>query len=115
MSYGLISGRRRMGEQMKIKKILLPVDAVDFPLFSRVAQMAGTSTAAAFYAWCAVLAATLKTETPTCIKGLNLSDFDQTGGLEAGTTQRVVDALKAVGRIKNDTFNFDENDFEEEA
>lgn len=100
---------------MKIKKILLPVDAVDFPLFSRVAQMAGTSTAAAFYAWCAVLAATLKTETPECIKGLNLSDFDQTGGLEAGTTQSVIDALKAVGRIKNDTFNFDENDFEEEA
>lgn len=100
---------------MKIKKILLPVDAVDFPLFSRVAQMAGTSTAAAFYAWCAVLAATLKTESPTCINGLNLSDFDQTGGLEAGTTQRVVDALKAVGRIKDDTFNFDENDFEEEA
>lgn len=100
---------------MKIKKILLPVDAVDFPLFSRVAQMAGTSMAATFYVWCAVLAATLKTESPTCIKGLTLSDFDQTGGLEAGTTQRVVDALKAVGRIKNDTFNFDENDFDEEA
>lgn len=100
---------------MKIKKILLPVDAVDFPLFSRVAQKAGTTTAAAFYVWCAVLTATLKTESPVCIKGLNLSDFDQTGGLEAGTTQRVVDALKAVGRIKDDTFNFDENDFEEEA
>lgn len=99
----------------KLNQIFLPVDVVDCPLFSRVAQMAGTSTAAAFYVWCAVLTATLRTETPTCIKGLNLSDFDQTGGLEAGTTQRVVDALKAVGRIKNDTFNFDENDFDEEA
>lgn len=52
---------------MKIKKILLPVDGVDFPLFPRVAQKAGTTTAAAFYVWCAVLAATLRTETPTCI------------------------------------------------
>ena len=100
----------------KLNQILLPVDVVDCPLFSRVAQMAGTSTAAAFYAWCAVLAATLRTETPTCIKGLNLSDFDQTGGLEAGTTQSVIDALKAVNRIREDgTYNFDENDFEEEA
>lgn len=99
----------------KLNQIFLPVDVVDCPLFPRVAQKAGTSTAAAFYAWCAVLAATLKTETPECVKGLHFPDFDHNGGLEAGTTQRVVDALKAVGRIKDDTFNFDENDFEEEA
>lgn len=100
----------------KLNQIFLPVDVVDCPLFPRVAQKAGTTTAAAFYVWCAVLTATLRTETPTCIKGLNLSDFDQTGGLEAGTTQRVVDALKAVNRIREDgTYNFDENDFEEEA
>ena len=100
----------------KLNQIFLPVDVVDCPLFPRVAQKAGATTAAAFYVWCAVLTATLRTETPTCIKGLNLSDFDQTGGLEAGTTQSVIDALKAVNRIREDgTYNFDENDFDEEA
>ena len=93
----------------KLNQIFLPVDVVDCPLFPRVAQKAGTTTAAAFYAWCAVLAATLKTETPECVKGLHFPDFDHNGGLEAGTTQRVVDALKAVNRIREDgTYNFDE-------
>ena len=100
----------------KLNQIFLPVDVVDCPLFPRVAQKAGTTTAAAFYAWCAVLAATLKTETPECVKGLHFPDFDHNGGLEAGTTQSVIDALKAVNRIREDgTYNFDENDFDEEA
>lgn len=39
----------------KLNQIFLPVDVVDCPLFPRLAQKAGTTTAAAFYVWCAHL------------------------------------------------------------